>query len=231
MARPTALLIAGGADYHNTPEHYELLAGLLAGPAGLNVTVTDDLLGQTEASLSAYDLLVLSATIGQPPAAPVQALFSTVRRGTPLLGLHAAPFTVRQVEGGPEAIGSMYLGAHLPYQEFTVHILDRTHPITAGVEDFRIQDEPYRLDILGDGVQVLAAYDGRATDAEFKGERRPAHDEAHAWRLQRPRAPLVYVKQLGAGRICVNALGHDRAALTHPAFRRLVAQAAQWLLS
>ena len=29
MARPTALLIAGGAPYHNTSEHYELLAGLL----------------------------------------------------------------------------------------------------------------------------------------------------------------------------------------------------------
>ena len=100
MGRPSALLIMGGADYHNTVAHYELLAGLLAGPAGCNVTVTDDFPAQTEESLSRYDLLVLWATYGAPPREPVDALFRAVRQGTPLLGIHAAPYTVREIEGG-----------------------------------------------------------------------------------------------------------------------------------
>lgn len=229
MPRPTALLLMGGGDYHNTSEHYELLAGLLAGPAGLNVSVSDDFFGQTAASLSRYDLVVLWATHGQPPPEPVHALLAAVRQGTPLLGVHAAPFTVRRIEGGPEAIGSAYQGAHLPYQEFTVNILDTGHPITAGVMDFRVQDEPYRLDVVGDGVHVLASYDGRQTDAQW-AESSPAREEAHAWRRRQPQAPLLYTKQLGAGKIHVNALGHDRAALTHPAFRQLVTQAVQWLM-
>jgi uncharacterized protein len=233
MTRPTALMLMGGADYHNTPEHYELLAGLMAGPAGFNITVTDDFPGQTRQSLRGYDLLVFWTTIGQPPAEPVHALFETVREGTPLLGIHAAPFTVRMIEGGPQAIGSAYIKRfpHLPYQETMVNIVDRNHPVTAGVEDFRVTDELYCLEDLGPDVTLLASYDGRQASAPYKGEPRPNHEEAHAWRMQQPRAPLVYVKQLGAGKICVNALGHDGAALSHPAFRRLVVQASHWLTS
>jgi uncharacterized protein len=237
MGRPTALLIMGGDGYHNLPEHYELLAGLIAGPAGCNATVTDDLLGQTESSLSGYDLLVLWATHREPPRGPVDALFGTVRRGTPLLGIHAAPYTVRMVEGGPEAIGSSYIKhfPHLPYQEITVNVLDREHPVTAGLEDFVTTDELYCLEDLGPDTQVLASYDGRAASRPYRLREGqppdPRHDEAHAWRLTQPRAPLVYVKRLGEGKICVNALGHDAAAISNPGFRRLTVQAVDWLLS
>lgn len=233
MARPTALIIMGGADYHNTPEHYELLTGLMAGPAGCNVTVTDDLADLTRKNLTDYDLLVLWATHGSPPAEPIHALFNAVRRGTPLLGIHAAPYTVRQVEGGPQAIGSAYIKRfpHLPYQEITVNIVDRNHPVTAGIEDFRITDELYCLEDLGPDVRVLAAYDGRDANAPYKGEPKPTHEAAHAWRKQQPRAPLVYVKEHGEGRICINALGHDAASIANPGFRQLIVQAARWLTS
>jgi type 1 glutamine amidotransferase len=235
MARPSALLIMGGDGYHNLPEHYELLAGLFAGPGGCNVTVTDDLPGQTEESLSGYDLLALWATHRQPPPEPVTALFRTVRKGTPLLGIHAAPYTVRMIEGGPEAIGSAYIKRfpHLPYQEITVNILDGAHPVTAGVEDFVTSDELYCLEALGPRAEVLASYDGRAAAQPYRAREgqppNPQHDEAHAWRLTQPRAPLVYVAPLGAGRVCVNALGHDAAALSNPGFRRLLVQSIGWL--
>lgn len=237
MARPTALLIMGGDAYHNTPEHYEALAGLMAGPAGFNITITDDLPGQTRESLSGYDLLVLWTTMGQPPTEPVDAVFDVVRAGTPLLGIHAAPYTVRMIEGGPGAIGSAYIKRfpHLPYQEITVNILDRDHPVTAGVDDFTITDELYCLEELNPDATVLAAYDGRQAGAPYRLREGqppdPRHDDAHAWRMQQPRAPLVYVKPLGQGKICVNALGHDGQALTTPGFRRLTAQAARWLIS
>ena len=48
--------------------------------------------------------------------------------------------------------------------------------------------------------------------------------------MHQPRAPLMYVKQLGAGKICVNAMGHDGAALRNPGFRQLTVQAVNWLL-
>jgi type 1 glutamine amidotransferase len=224
----------GGDAYHNTPEHYEQLAGLMAGPAGFNITVTDDFPAQTTESLGGYDLLVLWTTMREPPAAAVDALFDVVRAGTPLLGIHAAPYTVRMIEGGPEAIGSAYIKRfpHLPYQEITVSILDHDHPITAGVEDFTITDELYCLEDLTPGARVLAGYDGRKAEAPYplrNGQPNPLHDEAHAWRKQQPQAPLVYVKQLERGKICVNALGHDGQAIANPGFRKLTVQAAHWL--
>jgi type 1 glutamine amidotransferase len=237
MGRPTALLIMGGADYHNKPEHYEALAGLLAGPAGCNITVTDDFLGQTESSLSRYDLLVLWATYtGEVPPEPVHALFETVRQGTPLLILHGALYDFRQTPGWPEVIGALILPRpirHLPYQEVTVNIQDHSHPVTAGVEDFRITDELFTLELRGEGARLLASYDGRAASKPFSGRSESDEEQSasHAWRIEQPRAPLVYVKQHGAGKICGNALGHDVAALTNPGFRRLTVQAVDWLLS
>ena len=235
MGRPSALLIMGGADYHNTVAHYELLAGLLAGPAGCNVTVTDDFPAQTEESLSRYDLLVLWATYGAPPREPVDALFRAVRRGTPLLGIHTAPYTVREIDGGPEAIGSSYIKRfpHLPYQEITVNILDHRHPVTAGVAGLRHR-----------GRAVLPGGPGAGRDAagQLRRPRRgeavtlrpgqapdPRHEQAPAWRREQPRAPLVYVKPLGASTVCVNALGHDASAIANPGFRQLTTQAARSL--
>ncbi|MGH2369195.1 MAG: ThuA domain-containing protein [Chloroflexota bacterium] len=237
MGRPSALLIMGGADYHNTPEHYEALAGLLAGPAGLNVTVTDDFVGQTAESLSTYDLLVLWATYtGDVPPEPVHALFEVVHSGTPLLILHGALYNFRRVSGWPEVIGTLILPRpirHLPYQEVTVNIQDHSHPITAGVEHFRITDELFTLELRGEGVHLLASFDGRAANKPFSGRSESDEEQAasHAWRMRQPRAPLVYVKQHGAGTICGNALGHDAAALTNPGFRQLVVQGAGWLVS
>jgi uncharacterized protein len=227
----------GGDAYHNREEHYEELAGLMAGPGGLNITITDDFPAQTAESMSRYDLLVLWTTMGQPPAEPVNALFDEVRAGTPLLGIHAAPYTVRMIEGAPQAIGASYIKRfpHLPYQEIKINVYERDHPVTAGVDDFIITDELYCLDELTPDVTVLAGYDGREASAPYRlreGQAPdPRHEEAHAWRKQQPRAPLVYVKPLGKGKICVNALGHDGQAIANPGFRQITTQAVRWLLS
>src|SRR5688500_4424653 len=104
--RPKALLVVGGpADYHNKPEQYEAIAGLLVGPAGLNITVTDDLPGQTRESLSGYDLLVLWSTWTRDvPREATDALLDTVRRGTPLLIMHGSLYNFRD---SPEWVADM----------------------------------------------------------------------------------------------------------------------------
>lgn len=227
----------GGDAYHNQPEHYEAIAGLFAGPAGCNIVVIDDLPSQTHATLSGYDLIVLWTTMGKGPHEAIGALFDVVREGTPLIGLHAAPYTVRMVDGGPEAIGSSYIKRfpHLPYQTIKVDIADIAHPISHGVNSFFILDELYCLEDLPADATVLASYDGRAASAQYvipEGrEPNPAHADAHAWRMTQTHAPLVYTKPLGKGHVVVNALGHDGQALTTPGFRQLTVQAAHWLLT
>jgi type 1 glutamine amidotransferase len=234
MARPKALLIMGGDAYHNKDEHYEELAGLFAGPAGCNITITDDFPGQTKESLAGYDLLVLWTTMREPPPEPVNALFETVRAGTPLVGIHAAPYTVRMIEGGPAAIGASYQKTfpHLPYQEARIQLYDGSHPVTQVLEDFTITDELYCLDELTPDAHVLAGYDGREVRSGKPREGQPPDPRFElqtAWREQRPRAPLVWTKPLGKGQIFVNALGHDGQAIANPGFRTLTVRAAKWL--
>jgi len=42
--------------------------------------------------------------------------------------------------------------------------------------------------------------------------------------------PLLYAHTWGRGRVHYNALGHDRRALGHPSYQRLLAQAVAWAL-
>ena len=235
MARPRTLLIVGGpADYHNKPEQYEGIAGLLVGPAGLNVTVTDDFPGQTRDSLSGFDLIALWSTWTRDvPVDATNALLDTVRRGTPLLIMHGALYNFRDNPEWVRDMGCLIRSrpiAHLPYQDVTVEIRDRAHPITAGVDDFRTADELFTLE-LQEGTQLLASYDGRVTDKPFREdvERSEVGAASHAWRLAQPQAALVYVKRLGRGWICGNALGHDGSALANPGFRQLTVQSTAWL--
>jgi type 1 glutamine amidotransferase len=234
MARPNALLIVGGpADYHNQPEQYEQVAGLLVGPAGLNITVTDDFPGLSQERLSAYDLLVLWATYtSNTPVEATNALLEAISRGTPLLIMHGALYNFRENPDWVAAMGGLIRSRpvmHLPYQEVTVQIQDRSHPITGGLDDFKTADELFTLE-LQEGAHLLASFDGQAAREYPAGSRPPDQAAAsHDWRLEHPRAALVYVKQLGRGQICGNALGHDRAALSNPGFRQLTAQAVRWL--
>ncbi|MAG35348.1 MAG: hypothetical protein CL878_03740 [Dehalococcoidia bacterium] len=222
MSRPEALLIMGGDPIHDTPEHYELLAGLLAGPAGLNLHIIDELDPLTQLTRTDYDLIAMYRADRQTEAAPMAALWAAVRAGTPYLGLHGAAFTVQQVSDGPEAIGAMYEEPHLRRQPLTVQIEDGDHPITTGVESFIIEDEPYRLTPLEPStLQVLASYSDRALNRQTRHGTIAAQGD---W-------PVLFTRQLGAGQMHTNVLGHDRQALTNSSYRRLVVQAVAWLLA
>jgi len=233
MLRSNALIL-GTKNNHNSPAHYEQLAGLLVGPAGLNITVRDDYPAQTAESLAGFDLLVLWAADARPPfpQAAMEAVFATVRRGTPLLGIHGAAFNMGKAVGGPQAGGTVYRSPHLPVQEITVHVEDQQHPITAGLEDFRITDEPYRLDAVSEGIQVLCSFDAReAEQYTAPGKAEDVVADVRGWSMRNPQAPVVYVKRLGAGTICLNTLGHSPGALATHGFRQLVVQATNWLLA
>ena len=222
MSRPSALLLMGGkVASHNTPGHYEFLPGLLGGPAGLNVHVVDELAPLTQLPLGDYDLIVNYHSDSGAAAEHIDALWAAVRSGTPLLGLHAAPYTVKDLPGGKEAIGTFYEGPHLTFQSFVVQIADLEHPITAGLKDFTIEDEEYRLRrVEGSEIHVLGTYDDRTLNRRVGDQE---FDAEGIW-------PIIYNKQLGRGKIHVNALGHNLHAFTNPSYRRLIVQAVDWLL-
>ena len=148
---------------------------------------------------------VLYTATGQCSAAQQDALADRVRAGAGLIALHASNLF------GPDEplfrlIGSRYAShGPLPHEStFEVKVTAR-HPITHGVKDFHIQHEHYRLELAGENVTVLAHRDT------------PDGPE-----------PLLYVREVGAGRICYFQLGHDMRAWDEPAVRTILRQALHW---
>ena len=91
-------------------------------------------------------------------------------------------------------------------QKMKVKVEDREHPITKGLEDFEIEEEPYGKLVVEPGVRVLLT-----TDC-------PASEKSIAW-----------CHSYAKARVATIQLGHDRRAYENPAYRKVVGQAIRWV--
>jgi uncharacterized protein len=89
-------------------------------------------------------------------------------------------------------------------EEISVKVV-ASHPITAGVSDFRIVDETYKKVWFSPRINVLLRTD------------HPLSDGPVAWTLPHPRARLAFIQ-----------LGHGPEAHRDANFQRLVRQAVRW---
>lgn len=82
----------------------------------------------------------------------------------------------------------------------------RGHPLTAGLEDFVVDDELYGDLDLVDGVEPLLV--GTADGST---------------------QPVLWATDHGRGRVVTDLLGHGPASLRHPEHRRLLGRAMAWI--
>jgi type 1 glutamine amidotransferase len=200
---PRALLLMGQAgprQFHNQPEHWSWLAGILRAADLSARVITDDLRCLRPDELAGYDVLLNFSTDLEASEAQIDALTTAVRGGVGYVGLHAATATFRDSAAYHALIGSWF-DRHPPIRPFTVEITAPDHPVTAGVPAFEVEDERYELKDMLDDVTVLAHAEG---------------------------FPMVYVRHYGAGRVCYIAPGHDARTLSRPAYALLVRQAIAW---
>lgn len=105
-----------------------------------------------------------------------------------------------------------------------ITVVDKNHPITAGVEDFDIVDEAYLCPIFEDSVQPLLRTDFKPVDSAFplrpltKGH--PPGSNLTGWVKTAERSPVCYLQH-----------GHDNQAWTNPAWRKLMLNAIRWAAS
>ena len=97
--------------------------------------------------------------------------------------------------------------SHPPVAEVDVTVTEagRRHPVTSGIESFRVQDELYEfLDTVTDLDPLLTATHGGITH------------------------PLVWARTHGKGRVVTDVLGHSSESLTNPAHRALLSRGLCW---
>lgn len=105
-----------------------------------------------------------------------------------------------------------------------ITVVDRNHPITAGVEDFDIVDEAYLCPIFEDSVHPLLRTNFVPVDKNFPNrpltQGHPPGSNLTGWYKAAERSPVVYIQH-----------GHDQRAWENAAFRRLMLNAIRWAAS
>lgn len=217
MALPSALLIGENTfPFHRLEHVADRIETALEGT--VDVTTTTD--RNRLIDLEEYDLLIDYLTDSTLTPAQLDGYTSFVANGGGYLGLHCASDLTSvhagdgeiDVDGRDEPIPELrkLLGGHFLHHPeestFGVEIV-ANHPVTEGIDDFEVFDEPYALEHDVESVTVLARMDHPQVDS-----------------------PVVWVRSEGNGRVCYCSLGHTDEALTSEQFRRLIRNAAVWAI-
>jgi type 1 glutamine amidotransferase len=207
MSDQRVLIVGENAfDFHRIDEKGPFFEDILT-DAGFAVELTTDRDALARSSLEDYDVALDFLT--DPPTEHADDLRGFVRDGGGFVGVHNAAdvssFVEEPAEGLAALIGARFVD-HPDQSTFGVRIVDE-HPITAGIGDFDVYDEPYEL--------RMEPADDRHLLAEM------VHPEMDGM-------PVAWTRTEGDGRVFYCSLGHTDDAFEHPSVRRLLAQGVTW---
>jgi uncharacterized protein len=216
QSAPRAMVIVNGDDTHHDLIGASLVfqqIGTEAGFATRRAAGTGRFIDPRPETAEAGVYLFYTSG-GQFGTGQQQALAEAVAGGKGMVSVHCSNIMRWLGDGLDPAdqplfdlLGNRYL-SHGPGHHEGRHTIEivADHPVTAGVTDFELFDEYYEFELADEKVTVLA---------------------------QRHRAdsviiPVMYAREVGAGRVVYLALGHDMRAWGEPPFRALVRQALTW---
>jgi type 1 glutamine amidotransferase len=225
-AKKHVLLIGQGPDGHPKETH-EYMAGVrvlaksLTRVPELQITVirADGAWKEGPDLLRRADAVVLFVSEGarwiHADSQRREAFAQLAAGRTGIVGLHWAIGTrdARPIKGFLQILGGCHGGPDRKFKvlETAVQVADAKHPITYGIEDFRVKEEfYYRLKFVKSPKSIQPILRARIDDNE----------EVVAWYWERPRG----------GRSFGFSGLHFHANWRLAAYRRLVAQAVLWTL-
>ncbi len=216
-ADPVRVLLISGDDigpYHDWREISEKTREVLADSDKFVVKVCEDpLILESETALGRYDVIVLTLYNRSVPTITDDAkenLLGFVKSGKGFYVQHLASASFKEWEEFRELCGRYWVmgkSGHGPRGVFECKVVNKEHPITKGMQDFRIFDELYAK-LQGDAeIEVLVSADSDWS----KGTE-----------------PLVFVRNYGKGRCVHNALGHDFKSILDPNMKKLIRRGVEW---
>ncbi|MGA1235812.1 MAG: ThuA domain-containing protein [Limisphaerales bacterium] len=214
------VLILSGSNNHDWRATTPLLERILEGDGKFHVDIEERPEHMTSAILAGYDVVLSNWNSWGDESAPGwsaatrEAFTSFIQRGGGLVVVHAGSSSFYDwPEYQRVSAGSWDLGrtTHGPVHEFEVRIEEGEHPVTHGLDGFRITDELWLRSGFQPGVEVLAsAYSD------------PSQGGSGNWE------PVAVVQQTGLGRTFFLVLGHDAQAMENDGFRSLLQQGIAW---
>ena len=130
------------------------------------------------------------------------ALKKYMEDGGNILSIHSG-ICIANFTGSEGLHGAKFTG-HPDICEISIKLIPG-HPITDGLQDFCVNDEPYHFDVFGQ-ITVLANY-------EYEGNTMPA-----AWEHKYGKGTLVYLMP-----------GHDEAVFQNESYKKLIESSINYL--
>jgi type 1 glutamine amidotransferase len=210
MSDKTNLLMIGDdtdAPWHPLEPARQELEEILGGE--FQLTSTEDYNHFAEVDRRQFPICISYTDCWNRDLTPEQiaGLLQFVAGGGGLLVIHNGISVQRSYEL-LQMIGAKFTG-HPPYQSLNYYGTAEDHPLLEGVENFRMDEEPYMFDF--DPFTKKAVF----LEFEFAGNRYPA-----AWE-----------KTYGLGKVIYLQPGHHAESFKPEAYRRLVLNSARWLSS
>lgn len=142
-----------------------------------------------------------------PTVEEAVAIRAFLERGGRWLALHGTNSILRFTDAGVDCpderpdvmdiLGTQFK-AHPPIGPFTVEVVDKTHPLSQGIDDFPVVDELYLSNTTAPiHVMMQTRFAGEATG--FTAAQWPETV-----------VPILYLRDLGNGGVLYNTLGHCR---------------------
>ena len=202
-------LVAGG-KYHDIDFARRELLGLLAEHDEFRVRVQPDY--EDTEGITRASILVSYTCDVRPSERAQREIRSWVEAGGRWVALHGTNSALTL--GGPngvdsprvfplwaDTLGSQFV-AHPPIQPYTVQVSDPAHWLVEGIEPFDTDDELYLSEYADrESLHVLLHTVWQGDAKGFVEADWTACDPVH---------PIMYLRQLGAGSVLYNTLGHCR---------------------
>ena len=151
-----------------------------------------------------------------PTETEMEAIEDWLKNGGKWLALHGTNSILRFVEAGVstpderpdvmKVLGTQFK-AHPPIDKFMVEVVNKDHELTRGLEDFEVVDELYLSKTTAE-IDILM-------QTTFEGETVGFTDSD--W--PKTTVPILYTRDLDAGQIVYNTLGHCRGHYDLPGIR------------
>jgi type 1 glutamine amidotransferase len=211
-----ALIVWGGWDGHEPQQAAEVFRrALTADGFGIEVSDTLDAF-RDEKKLLGLNLIVPVWTMGTIIKEQLDPVCNAVRAGVGLAGCHGGMCDAfRDATEWHFMTGGQWV-AH-PGNDtvnYTVHITEKSHPITEGIADFSVTSEQYYMHV-DPANKVLAT------------TRFPIADGPHV--ANGPvDMPVLWTRLYGKGRVFYSALGHNAATVAAEPHLTILRRGCAW---
>jgi Trehalose utilisation len=143
-----------------------------------------------------------------------EAVRDFVAEGNGLYSLHNNSHVSLTSPTYREVMGGAYIG-HPALRPFKVRVVNKSHPITQGIEDFMVNDEQHYVAFDKDHQNILL-------EAE--------NVDGLTYEDHGTKSISGWAHEYGKGRVVFTAVGHTIHALWTPEYLKLQKRAVQWLL-